>query len=58
MLTIDEFDLGNLTSREQSLVYEIIKSCADNLSTIIVNQRPCADWYEWFGGKHIADEVA
>lgn len=33
-------------------------SRADNLSTIIVSQRPCADWYEWLGGKYIADGVA
>ena len=58
LLTIDDFGLGTLTAQEQSLVYEIIKSRADNLSTIIVSQRPCADWYEWLGGKYIADGVA
>ena len=58
MLTIDDFGLGTLTAQEQSLVYEIIKSRADNLSTIIVSQRPCADWYEWLGGKYITDGVA
>ena len=35
-----------------------LKRRADNLSTIIVSQRPCADWYEWLGGKYIADGVA
>ena len=55
LLTIDDFGLGTLTAQEQSLVYEIIKSRADNLSTIIVSQRPCADWYEWLGGKYITD---
>ena len=58
LLTIDGFGLGTLTAQEQSLVYEIIKSRADNLSTIIVSQRPCADWYEWLGGKYITDGVA
>lgn len=58
LLTIDDFGLGTLNAQEQSLVYEIIKSRADNLSTIIVSQRPCADWYEWLGGKYIADGVA
>ena len=57
-LTIDDFGLGSITAQEQSLVYEIIKSRADNLSSIIVNQRPCAEWYEWLGGKYIADGVA
>ena len=37
LLTIDDFDLGTLTAQEQSLVYEIIKSLADNLSTIIAS---------------------
>lgn len=58
LLTIDDFGLGTQTAQEQTLVYEIIKSRADNLSTIIVSQRPCADWYEWPGGKYIADGVA
>jgi len=46
LLTIDDFGLGTLTAQEQSIVYEIIKSSADNLSTIIVSQRPCADLYQ------------
>lgn len=25
------------------------------MSTIIVSKRPSADWYEWLGGKYIAD---
>lgn len=58
LLTIDDFGLGALIAQEQSLAYEIIKSHADNLSTIIVSQRPCADWYEWLGGKYITDGVA
>lgn len=58
LLTIDDFGLGTLTAQEQSIVYEIIKSRADNLSTIVVSQRPCADWYEWLGGKYIADGIA
>ena len=40
LLTIDDFGLRALIAQEQSLVYEIIKSRADNLSTIIVSQRP------------------
>ena len=55
LLTIDDFGLGALIAQEQSLAYEIIKSHADNLSTIIVSQRPCADWYGWLGGKYITD---
>ena len=43
LLTIDDFGLGTLTAQEQSLVYEIIKSRADNLSTIIVSQ---SGWVE------------
>ena len=37
LLTIDDFGLGTLTAQEQTLVFEIIKSRADNLSTIIVS---------------------
>lgn len=37
LLTIDGFGLGTLTAQEQSLVFEITKSRADNLSTIIVS---------------------
>ncbi|WP_290070463.1 ATP-binding protein [Parasutterella excrementihominis] len=37
LLTIDGFGLGALTAQEQSLVFEITKSRADNLSTIIVS---------------------
>ena len=37
LLTIEDFGLGTLTAQEQSLVYEIIKSRAVNLSTIIVS---------------------
>lgn len=55
LLTIDDFGLRALIAQEQSLAYEIIKSHADNLSTIIVSQRPCADWYGWLGGKYITD---
>lgn len=46
LLTIDDFGLGTLTAHEQILVYEIIKSRADYLSTIIVSKRACAGWYE------------
>lgn len=48
LLTIDDFGLESLTAQEQSLIYEIIKSRADNLSTIIVSQRPCADCMSGF----------
>lgn len=58
LFTIDDFGLRTQTAQEQSLVYEIIKSRANNLSTIIVSQRPCADWYEWLGGKYVAVGVA
>lgn len=51
LFTIDDFGLRTQTAQEQSLVYKIIKSRANNLSTIIVSQRPCADRYEWLGGK-------
>ncbi|WP_417569409.1 ATP-binding protein [Parasutterella excrementihominis] len=51
LLTIYDFGLGTLTAQEQSIVHEIISSRADNLSTTIVIQRPCADWYQWLGGK-------
>lgn len=37
-LTIDDLGQGTLTAQEQGIVYEIIKSRADNLSTIIVSQ--------------------
>ena len=43
LLTIDDFGLGTPAAQEQGLVYEIIKSRANNLSSIIVSQRPCAD---------------
>ena len=58
LLPIDDFGSGTLADQEQSLVYETIKSRADNLSTVIVSQEPCADWDEWLGGKYIADGVA
>ena len=58
LLTFVEFGLGILTAQEHNLVYEIIKSPGDNLSTIIASQRPCADSYERLGGKYIADGVA
>lgn len=35
LLTIDDFGLGTLTAQEQSLVYEIIKSRADNCTCLI-----------------------
>lgn len=35
LLPIDDFSLGTLTAQEQSLVYEIIKTRAENLSPII-----------------------
>ena len=47
LLTIDDFGLRALIAQEQSLAYEIIKSHADNLSTIIVSQRPgMGGWVE------------
>lgn len=55
LLTIDDIGLGTLTAQEQGIVYEIIKGRADNLSTIIVTLRTCADWYGWLDGKYIAD---
>ena len=58
LLTIDDVGSVTLTAQEQCLVYEIIKSRADNLSPIIVSQRPSADWYEWRGGKYFANGVA
>lgn len=58
LLTIDDFGLGTLTAEGQGLLNEIIKSLAHNLSTIIVSQRPCVDWYKRLGGKYIADGVA
>lgn len=58
LLTIDDFGLSTLTAQQQAIVYDLIRSRADNLSTIIVSQRPCKEWYEWLGGKYIADGVA
>ena len=37
LLTIDGFGLETLAAQEQNLVFEITKSRADNLSTIIVS---------------------
>ena len=56
--TIEDFGLRTQTAQEQNIVYEIIKSRADNLSSIIVSQRSCSDWYEWLGEKYIVDGTA
>ena len=57
LLILDDFGKVTMSSREKSILFDILDDRVGSLSTIVVGQRPYNDWHTFIDDPVIADAI-
>lgn len=55
LLILDDFALLPMAQQEKADLFEVIEDRDERASTMLISQRPIADWYEFVGEDLLAD---